>query len=67
MSSYKMVNDFVDAKLKKYENDGVEIGNQYARLTGELEMKVVFLLDYIKIHHGEKSFNDAVERFMNPF
>lgn len=66
MSSYKMVSDFVDTKLKKYEDEGVELGVQYARMTGELEMKVAFLLDYIKNHHGNESFDYAVDRFLNP-
>lgn len=66
MTSFNMVKAFVDAKLKKYEDAGIELDSQYARLVGELEMKAVFLLDYIKIHHGEESFNYAVERFLNP-
>ena len=64
MTSYNLVKNMVDAKLEKYEKDGVDLSVSYARLTGELEMKIVILLDYIKNHHGDEAYDDAVERVM---
>lgn len=62
MTSYNLVKNMVDAKLEKYEKDGVDLSVSYARLTGELEMKIVILLDYIRNHCGDDVYNDAVDR-----
>lgn len=62
MSTYEVVMKNVNKHHQKMKDDGIPISEQYARLTGMLEINVVTLLDYVAIHCGEDRFDEALSR-----
>jgi hypothetical protein len=62
MTSYSIVMKNVKAKQQQLIDKGVPSTEQYAGLTGMLEINVVTLLDYISIHCGESGLDDALSR-----
>ncbi len=62
MTAYSIVKNYSDKKLEEFEMREIPLSERYARLSGMLEMNVVTLLDYIRIYHGDDSFNLALDR-----
>lgn len=62
MTSYLMVTEYTNRKLEEQKEKGTPLSEQYARLTGMLEMNVVTLLDYIKAYYGEEAYKQALDR-----
>lgn len=62
-STYETVIGSNNDRLDVYKDRGSI--DPYVKMTGFLEMKIVMILNHIKIVHGEKAYEDALKIFEN--
>ena len=58
--TYDTIKKHSDKKLEEWAEEGTPFDQQYARLSGMLEMNVVTLLNYIYAYHGGTAYEEAL-------